>query len=303
MRSFEGFGKMRFLREVIEVFNQNKTSWIGLVILLLIMVAVALLAPLLAPYNPVEQHILDRLQPPSSKYLLGTDQFGRDILSRVIWGARISLVIGVSSILLGLVIGGAFGLIAGYKGGATDNIIMRVMDVFMSFPTLIMGLLVVAVLGASMLNLIVAIALTVVPRFARIARAPTVAVKQRDFVEAIAGHGVFRPAHHGDPHPAEHHGRNRGDGLAVDRHCGPHRSLVEFYRPGRQTADPDLGRHDSRRIRFHTGCPLAVDLPGSGNPDYRFRLQYAGRWFEGRHRPETTFRDEVYRPCTIPCCK
>jgi peptide/nickel transport system permease protein len=179
---------MRFLREVIEVFNQNKTSWVGLV-LLLIMVAVALLAPVLAPYNPVEQHILERLQSPSSKYLLGTDQYGRDILSRVIWGARISLVIGFSSIFLGLVIGGAIGLIAGYKGGATDNIIMRIMDVFMSFPTLIMGLLVVAVLGASLVNLIVAIALTVVPRFARIARAPTVAVKQRDFVEASRAMG------------------------------------------------------------------------------------------------------------------
>jgi peptide/nickel transport system permease protein len=188
MTSAEGSGKMRFLREVIDVFNQNKTSWVGLVILL-VMVAVALLAPLLAPYNPVEQHILERLQPPSSKYLLGTDQYGRDILSRVIWGARISLVIGVSSILLGLVIGGAFGLIAGYKGGPTDNIIMRIMDVFMSFPTLIMGLLVVAVLGASLVNLIVAIALTVVPRFARIARAPTVAVKQRDFVEAARAMG------------------------------------------------------------------------------------------------------------------
>jgi peptide/nickel transport system permease protein len=179
---------MRFLHEVIEVFNQNKTSWVGLV-LLLIMVAVALLAPVLAPYNPVEQHILERLQSPSSKYLLGTDQYGRDILSRVIWGARISLVIGFSSIFLGLVIGGAIGLIAGYKGGATDNIIMRIMDVFMSFPTLIMGLLVVAVLGASLVNLIVAIALTVVPRFARIARAPTVAVKQRDFVEASRAMG------------------------------------------------------------------------------------------------------------------
>jgi peptide/nickel transport system permease protein len=176
------------MRELIDVFNKNKTSWIGLVILLL-MVAIALLAPLLAPYNPVEQHILDRLKPPSSQYLLGTDHYGRDILSRVVWGSRISLIIGVSSILLGMVVGGAFGLIAGYKGGLTDNIIMRVMDVFMSFPTLIMGLLIVAVLGASMFNLIVAIALTVVPRFARIARAPTVTVKQRDFVEASRAMG------------------------------------------------------------------------------------------------------------------
>lgn len=173
----------RFLREMIDVFNKNKTSWVGFVILI-IMVLVALAAPLLAPYNPVEQHIIHRLQPASSQYLLGTDQFGRDILSRIIWGARISLTVGVSSILLGMVLGGAFGLVAGYKGGLVDNIIMRIMDVFMSFPTLIMGLLIVAMLGASLVNLTVAIALTVAPRFARIARAPTVTIKERDFVEA-----------------------------------------------------------------------------------------------------------------------
>ena len=148
------------------------------------MIIVALLAPWLAPYNPVEQHIIHRLQPASATYLLGTDQYGRDILSRIIWGARISLTVGVFSILLGMIIGRAFGLVAGFKGGVVDNIIMRVMDVFMSFPTLIMGLLIVAVLGPSLTNLIVAIALTVAPRFARIARAPTVTVKERDFVEA-----------------------------------------------------------------------------------------------------------------------
>ena len=159
------------MQETIEVFNKNKTSWVGLV-MLIVMVLIAFLAPLLAPYNPVEQHILHRLQPSSETYLLGTDHFGRDILSRIIYGARISLTVGVFSILLGMIIGGAFGLVAGYKGGMIDNVIMRVMDVFMSFPTLIMGLLIVAVLGASLINLIVAIALTVAPRFAGKARRP-----------------------------------------------------------------------------------------------------------------------------------
>lgn len=173
----------RVLRNTIEVFNKNKTSWVGL-ILLAIMILVALFAPLLAPYDPVEQHILHRLQPSSATYWLGTDSYGRDILSRIIWGARISLTVGVFSILLGMFLGGSFGLLAGYKGGWLDNIIMRVMDVFMSFPTLIMGLMIVAVLGASLTNLVVAIALTVAPRFARIARAPTVSIKERDFVEA-----------------------------------------------------------------------------------------------------------------------
>lgn len=171
------------VRKLIEVFNQNKTSWVGLA-MLLVLTAVAILAPLISPYNPVEQHIVDRLQPSSPKYFLGTDQYGRDILSRIIWGTRISLTVGTLSIFLGMILGGSLGLLAGYKGGAWNNIIMRIMDVFMSFPTLIMGLLIVAMLGASLVNLIVAIALTVTPRFARIARAPTVSVKERDFVEA-----------------------------------------------------------------------------------------------------------------------
>jgi peptide/nickel transport system permease protein len=177
-----------FLRDTVDVFNKNKTSWVGLIILLILLL-LALSAPWLAPYNPVEQHIVYRLQPPSSHYLLGTDQYGRDILSRILWGSRTSLLIGVSSIMLGMFFGSAMGLLAGYKGGLTDNAIMRLMDVFMSFPTLILGLLIVAVLGASVTNLIVAIALTVVPRFARIARAPTVSVKERDFVEAARAMG------------------------------------------------------------------------------------------------------------------
>ena len=147
-------------------------------------IALAAVSFVWTPYDIETFDIPNKLKAPTAAHLLGTDHFGRDILSRIIYGARISLTVGVLSILLGLIIGGSFGLVAGYKGGWVDNTIMRVMDVFMSFPTLIMGLLIVAVLGASLTNLIVAIALTVAPRFARIARAPTVTVKERDFVEA-----------------------------------------------------------------------------------------------------------------------
>jgi peptide/nickel transport system permease protein len=138
----------------------------------------------IAPYNPVEQHIVDQFKPPSSTYWLGTDEYGRDIFSRVVWGSRISLSVGTLSVLLGMVAGGALGIYAGYRGGFWDNMIMRIMDVFMSIPTLLMGLFVVAVLGPSLINLIAAIALTVAPRFARIARGPTVSIKERDYIEA-----------------------------------------------------------------------------------------------------------------------
>jgi peptide/nickel transport system permease protein len=178
----------QFSAKVLFAFNRNKISWIGLLILVVLM-AMALLAPVLARHNPVEQHILERFAPPSAKYWLGTDEYGRDLFARIVWGSRISLTVGTISVVLGMLIGSILGIYAGYRGGTRDELIMRTMDVFMSIPTLLMGLFVVAVLGPSLINLIIAIALTVVPRFARIARAPTVSIKEREFIEACRAMG------------------------------------------------------------------------------------------------------------------
>ncbi len=183
-----GTGAPRFLADLLRVFNANKLSWLGLVLFVGLCLA-AVFAPLLATHDPIDQSILYRLRPPSDSHWLGTDSYGRDVFSRILYGARISLIIGLASIALGLVVGGALGILAGYRGGWVDQAIMRVMDVLLSFPTLIMGLLVVAMLGASMLNLIIAIAFTVVPKFARIARAPTIAVRERDYIEACRALG------------------------------------------------------------------------------------------------------------------
>lgn len=174
--------------ETYHVFNRNKTSWVGL-ILLLILVALAILAPVIAPHNPVEQNIIERLQPPSARFLLGTDYYGRDVLSRIIWGCRVSFVIGSVSVAAAMFLGTLLGSVAGYKGGYLDNFVMGVMDVLMSIPTLLMGLLIVAILGPSQANLIIALALTMVPRFARIARAPTIAAKNKTYVEACQAMG------------------------------------------------------------------------------------------------------------------
>lgn len=168
---------------VIKAFNANKTSWVGLG-LFLAMVLLAIFAPVIAPYDPLEQNILDRLQPPSAEHWLGTDFFGRDTLSRILWGARISLTIGLASIGIAMVVGSAIGLFSGYVGGRVDIVIMQTMDVLLAFPALILGLIIVAMLGPSIANLAIAIALTAIPPFARIARAPTIAVKNREFVEA-----------------------------------------------------------------------------------------------------------------------
>ena len=179
----------RAVKGTFRLLNASRASAAGLAVFVVIC-GLAVAAPWLAPHDPISQDVPHRLEAPSAGYLLGTDAFGRDILSRLLWGSRISLTIGIVSILLAMVVGGAFGILAGYKGGRTDSIVMRVMDVLLSFPTLIMGLLIVTVLGPSMVNLIGAIALTVVPKFARIARAPTIAVREREFIEASRAMGV-----------------------------------------------------------------------------------------------------------------
>ncbi|HKX08653.1 MAG TPA: ABC transporter permease [Stellaceae bacterium] len=144
----------------------------------------AIFAPWLSPHDPYEQDVLLRLAGPSSDFPLGNDDFGRDILSRILWGGRVSLVVGTSAVLLAIMIGGVLGMLAGYIGGVFDRVVMGAMDVLLSFPALVMGLLVVAMLGPTVGNLILAITLTAIAPFARIARAPTLVVKERDFVEA-----------------------------------------------------------------------------------------------------------------------
>jgi peptide/nickel transport system permease protein len=174
-------------------FSQNRLSWIGLLLLAFI-ICVAVLAPWIAPHDPLEQNIVARLEPPSAEFWLGTDSYGRDVLSRLIYGARISLFVGFFAILIAMLVGTAIGVAAGYIGGLFDQIVMGVLDVMLAFPTLLLGLMIAAMLGASLENLIIAIAVTEIAPFARVARAPTITLRQRDFVEASRsfGCGPFR---------------------------------------------------------------------------------------------------------------
>ena len=181
-------GSSYAFQQLARAFNANATSWIGLIAFLVI-VALAVLAPLISPYDPLDQDILARLEGPSVAHWFGTDSYGRDILSRLLWGARLSLVISTVSILAAMLIGGVIGILSGYVGGRFDMVVMQAMDVLLSFPSLIMGLMVVAMLGASMGNLMIAIALTAIAPFARIARAPTILVKERDYIEACRALG------------------------------------------------------------------------------------------------------------------
>jgi peptide/nickel transport system permease protein len=170
-------------------FARNRTAVIGLVMILVIVV-VAVAAPLLAPHDPLAQSVRDRLQGPQPDFPLGRDDKGRDILSRVIYGARIALLVGLFSVLLGGVLGTAIGVAAGYFGGRVDAALMRLTDVLLAFPDLITGLLVLAVLGPGLEKMILAIGLTIAPRFARIAYGPTLAIKGKEFVEAARAIGA-----------------------------------------------------------------------------------------------------------------
>jgi peptide/nickel transport system permease protein len=170
----------------------SKLAVVGGVILLAY-VALAIVGPSIAPYSPLEFHYSDTLKPPSSTYWLGTDQYGRDIFSRVLAGARSIIIIGFGATALGVAAGTLVGLTAGYLGGRVDEAIMRVADGVMSFPSLLLALLVLTTLGPSVINIILAVALTFVPRVARIIRSVALDLRNQQFVLAAQARGERVP--------------------------------------------------------------------------------------------------------------
>jgi ABC-type dipeptide/oligopeptide/nickel transport system permease subunit len=155
-----------------------------------VLVGVGLLAPLLAPYDPTAIHASDGLKPPSAAYLLGTDNLGRDILSRIIYAARTSLLVALGATLVAAVVGVPLGLIAGYAGGKIDSVIMRVLDAILAFPVILLAILVVATLGTATINLMLTIGFVFIPYFTRLVRGNVLALKEREFVEASRASGA-----------------------------------------------------------------------------------------------------------------
>jgi peptide/nickel transport system permease protein len=166
----------------------NMSTWFGIAIVSGLVLA-AIFAPLLATHDPDAQDIIMYLSPPSADNILGTDQFGRDIYSRLLFGARYSLTIGFLAIVVALIIGSFIGMIAGFAGGRTDIILMQIMDVVLAFPSLILGLALVALMGATLTNIVIAIAFTAIPAFARIARAGVLTQRDREYVQACHAMG------------------------------------------------------------------------------------------------------------------
>ena len=165
-------------------------------VILLIVIGAALAAPWVAPHDPAKQSLIRRFSPPvwapgsHPAHLLGTDQVGRDILSRIIHGARLSLIVGVSAVVVSLLIGVGLGLVSGYVGGRLDTIIMTVVDVTLSFPQLLLALAFVAALGPSLVTIVVVLGLTGWERYARVVRAEVLALREKDFIEAARAMGL-----------------------------------------------------------------------------------------------------------------
>ena len=181
------------LPKVVRTLLQSRTALFGLVLSVLLVV-VAVLAPRIAPYRPDEIHPIDSLMAPSARYWLGSDDLGRDILSRIIFGARVSLMVGTIAIGIAAVAGVSLGLAAGFLGGRIDGLIMRVMDALLAFPAILLAIALMAVLGPSLENAMIAIGIISIPAFARITRANVLSLREKEFVEAaraLGGGGLY----------------------------------------------------------------------------------------------------------------
>jgi len=171
--------------------RENKTAVISFALIVIIILA-AILAPLLTPYEENEMDLLHRLAAPSADHLLGTDEGGRDVLTRLLYGARVSLLIGVAPALLSLILGAVLGVAAGYKGGLADAVIMRIADVTLAFPSMLLAMVIMYALGGGILNVFLTLTLVNWANVARVVRAQTLKLKNCEFVEAARVIGVSR---------------------------------------------------------------------------------------------------------------
>ena len=175
----------------LHTVKSYKTMFIGIMVLL-VLTTLAVFADHLAPYDPIYQNLSAQLKSPTWQHLLGTDYLGRDVFSRLIYGARVSLIVGFFSMLFAMVVGVMLGLTAGFYGRWVDNIIMRIMDTMMAFPRLVLALTITALLGQSLVNVIIALSVTNIPIFSRLIRGETLSIMNRDYIRAAkscsAGH-------------------------------------------------------------------------------------------------------------------
>ncbi len=179
---------MSHLKTLWTTLRRYPSALIGTTMVTLLL-TVAILAPVLAPYDPIKIDPRNRFAAPSIEHIMGTDEYGRDVFSRIIIGTRTSLTIGLSVTIICAIVGGFIGLSSGYFGGRVDELIMRCMDIFMAFPGILFSLLVLSVLGSSMVNVIFALSLASIPKSSRIARSACLSVRSEEYIEAARARG------------------------------------------------------------------------------------------------------------------
>jgi peptide/nickel transport system permease protein len=177
-----------FARETWKRFRHNRGAVIGMTIVL-IYVGMAIFANVLAPYDPFDGQLDQKLQPPSAAHLLGTDELGRDLLSRLLYGARSSLEIQLSAVLFAVIVGVIWGMIAGYFGGWIDDVSMRICDVLLAFPSILLAISIVAILGNGFSSVVLAVAAISIPTFARLVRGTVLSIREMEYVEAARAIG------------------------------------------------------------------------------------------------------------------
>ncbi|WP_026564760.1 ABC transporter permease [Bacillus sp. UNC41MFS5] len=181
--------KQSKLKEFLSILMGNKAAMVGAIIILFY-IFIGLFAPLLAPYDPYKIILEDKLLPPSSEHWMGTDDKGRDILSRILFGSRLSMGVGFAAVAFGAFFGIIFGLVAGYYGKWVDSFIMRLMDVMLAFPGILLALAIISALGPGLINVTIAVGAFSVPLFARIVRGSTLEVKRLEYIDAIRSLGA-----------------------------------------------------------------------------------------------------------------
>jgi peptide/nickel transport system permease protein len=248
--------------DLLAQFRSNKTAIAGAVVVGIFLV-LALIAPWISPYNPDAQNLAHSLQAPSMAHWLGTDQFGRDELSRVLYGSRVSLGIGIASIAVSLVVGGTLGVIAGFFGGWVDMIISRLFDIMLGFPSILLAIAIVAILGPGLFNALLAISVINVPSFGRLIRSQVLTIKRLEYVDAAHSLGI---------HPARimfrHVMPNALSAVMVRATLGVGLAILEtaglsFLGLGAQPPTPAWGAMLANAMNYMAEAPWLMIAPGA----------------------------------------
>ncbi len=257
----KGNHKRTRLLSVWKRFSRSKTAMLGLAVLC-IFILLAAFAPLIAPYGYDEQNLREAYQGISMRHLLGTDNLGRDTLSRLIWGSRISLVVGLLAVAIGAAVGGLLGSFAAFYGGRIDSVLMRVVDIMMAIPSMVLAIAICAALGPGLVNTMIAVGFSSVPTYARVVRSAVLTIRQQEYIEAAGaiGSGNWRTI-------AKHIIPNSLAPIIVQASLGVGNAIqsaasMSFLGLGIQPPTPEWGAMLSTGRQFIRDYPMMVVAPG-----------------------------------------